>query len=912
MESFLGRARGVVGELAERAERKISTYVEALDQEPSWFNASEPCHPGEAAADAGAAQRRDKSGATCSPEGGGLEHLVAQAGSRLAPVLGRAWDRVADLTETADEGLSEFVRLVGRQVDLPPWLAGDWSEDGSPAARSPSPPAPAGDRGAGREWPPKGPRPPAPAPRPPEPAPGPPPVPAAPLPAWGAFAMGDRVRIWSNSAGGWVEDGVVKDVAARSFEAAGVTVSAGSVLVYYSGGSSCKWVPSASQGEVLQRARPTVPEDARAPSLADGAGAAKLLAVGQAAKLPPADVAKAPAPAGGDDAGASAGGRGRGFGSQLVAGSSEVEAELRSLELACHLEGRRFEDADFKPAMAGRVNRWSRPRELGYHDGKTLVGFEDWRIFRGEPSAEDVCQGELGDCWLLSSLAALAEFRRGRFLAALLPGQTKCNAAGAYIVRLCLGGRWRDITVDDRLPAMGGLGYLTQLAYCSTARQQLWASLIEKAFAKAAGSFAALSGGESQEALSMLTGWPCTVIRFSREDFDPDILWATLCTSRDAGFLMTCSSRSSADTGAESVGLVPNHAYSLINTHVVSRAGASVRLLEIRNPHAKSKWRGAWSEGSDTWTPALRQQVGFVGEKKSGLFFISLDDFLHFFEACTICRIRSESWHETRALVQLPADGGPPCFGMLLEVFDTTECSLSMTQPEERVRKGPFCDPALGSTACVGFAVLRLGPDVDRSGDAVAIAHMRCRATVSTDCWLQAGSMYLVVPLSLHEGRLPVPVVFACVSSRLVVVSRRGLSRSAAKSAWVAYARAGAKGDAKDFHGGKLHLARASGGAIVGLAENRSASQHYRVELSFESEGLRYTRGAAGSADWLAPGQGQIVQICVPDRCPGGSTGWKSSQAYEMRHVWRPPKPLHSPELPSSDADDLHTPFRLS
>ena len=43
----------------------------------------------------------------------------------------------------------------------------------------------------------------------------------------------------------------------------------------------------------------------------------------------------------------------------------------------------------------------------------------------------------------------------------------------------------------------------------------------------------ALAGGEAEEALTVLTGWPCETILFEQEEFDPDILWATMCTSRD-------------------------------------------------------------------------------------------------------------------------------------------------------------------------------------------------------------------------------------------------------------------------------------------------------------------------------------------------------------------------------------------
>ena len=154
-------------------------------------------------------------------------------------------------------------------------------------------------------------------------------------------------------------------------------------------------------------------------------------------------------------------------------------------------------------------------------------------------------------------------------------------------MRLCLGGRWRDVIVDDRLPCIGGgLATYSQLAYCSTQRCQLWASIVEKGFAKVCGSYDAVASGETEEALTIMTGWPCLNIRFDREDFDPDILWATLSTSRAAEFLMTCSisaGPSGSEEACEAAGLVPKHAYSLIDVIDVNLDGGSyTRLLKIR------------------------------------------------------------------------------------------------------------------------------------------------------------------------------------------------------------------------------------------------------------------------------------------------------------------------------------------
>ena len=98
-------------------------------------------------------------------------------------------------------------------------------------------------------------------------------------------------------------------------------------------------------------------------------------------------------------------------------------------------------------------------------------------MLRDSASPTDVQQGALGDCWLLSALALLAE--KPSLLEALLPTRV-ANDAGAYHVRLCCDGEWRTLLVDDLLPCTAH----GAPAFGSAARRQLWVPLVEKACAK--------------------------------------------------------------------------------------------------------------------------------------------------------------------------------------------------------------------------------------------------------------------------------------------------------------------------------------------------------------------------------------------------------------------------------------------
>ncbi len=112
-------------------------------------------------------------------------------------------------------------------------------------------------------------------------------------------------------------------------------------------------------------------------------------------------------------------------------------------------------------------------------------------------------QNNLGDCWLLAPLAALAARRPDR-LKRLFDATTSADlAAGRATLRLYRHGEWTPVTVDTLLPCDPSSG---APLYCSSAG---WAALVEKAYAKLLGSYAALDGGRSEEALVELTGGLC-------------------------------------------------------------------------------------------------------------------------------------------------------------------------------------------------------------------------------------------------------------------------------------------------------------------------------------------------------------------------------------------------------------------
>uniref|UniRef100_G3MR51 Calpain catalytic domain-containing protein n=1 Tax=Amblyomma maculatum TaxID=34609 RepID=G3MR51_AMBMU len=267
---------------------------------------------------------------------------------------------------------------------------------------------------------------------------------------------------------------------------------------------------------------------------------------------------------------------------------------------------------------------WKRPWEISKNPEFLKRGF----------SRFDVQQGGMGDCWVVASMATLT-LHSELFKNVVPQDQTfaKEKYAGIFHFRLWKANRWIDIVIDDRLPYNKEAESLAFIS--SKSSNEFWSALLEKAYAKLHGGYAALSGGSGNEALGTFTGGLTEQLMLERP---PKNLFRTIQKSLERNSLITCSILQEERAVQ---GLHALHEYSVTGTTEINVQGKNVRLIRVRNPWGSGEWTGAWSDKSKEWTQVSeekRKEVGLV-IKEDGEFWISEEDFIKSYQMLDFCHL---------------------------------------------------------------------------------------------------------------------------------------------------------------------------------------------------------------------------------------------------------------------------------
>ncbi|KAI4255206.1 MAG: hypothetical protein LQ352_002687 [Teloschistes flavicans] len=398
---------------------------------------------------------------------------------------------------------------------------------------------------------------------------------------------------------------------------------------------------------------------------------------------------------------------GQATGKSYEQAAADCRAAVTKIAKECRRVNLKYRDPHFDIEFDLKRNRrdcldsLSRESNLGPKSVKRVPDIFDNPVFFKEGvSANDVRQGSNGDCWFLSALCALSN-KKNLVDRVCVARDEKVGVYGFVFHR---DGEWIQTIIDDKLYLIAPDWYESTddrrtweevrrvdaeeeyrkvnqtgsralcFAQCSD-ENETWLPLLEKAFAKAHGDYGSIDGGFTGEAIEDLTGGVTTEL-LATDILDTEQFWTDEVMKVNDEFLFGCATgRFDKWQGSETAemqgarkGVIRMHAYSIQEAREIK----GERLIRIRNPWGDTEWQGAWSDGSEQWTPEWMELLNHrFGD--DGMFWISYKDFLRKYQSLDRTRLFGPEWQVTQqwttANVPWSAD------------FNDTKFDLTITRP---------------------------------------------------------------------------------------------------------------------------------------------------------------------------------------------------------------------------------------
>uniref|UniRef100_A0A7S2NM39 Calpain catalytic domain-containing protein n=1 Tax=Haptolina brevifila TaxID=156173 RepID=A0A7S2NM39_9EUKA len=312
------------------------------------------------------------------------------------------------------------------------------------------------------------------------------------------------------------------------------------------------------------------------------------------------------------------------------------------------------------------VTQWLRPEEfcnIPRPGEAPLTAYRQPTFYKSMWEIEGIIQGAgMDNRWFISALNIVAS-NRGQldrvFFGELDPTWV---AYGFFVCKFyqddpLSDDDWQVVLIDDRIP----VGSDARPAFCRNPDPNIyWAIIIEKAYAKFAGSYEAMQGGTVVQGLEDLTGGIGYKFDLEKREkewippkgSDPDRLWSEIMEKFATEHVIGCANNTKGQERPQTtkMGLLLNRAYAI----VTGGEFEDNRLMRLRVPLNEDgtalEWNGKWSDDSKQWNNRLRQMLAYGSDSEDGCFWMAYKDLCRHFNKVYMCRMLDDLW--TRVAVR--------------------------------------------------------------------------------------------------------------------------------------------------------------------------------------------------------------------------------------------------------------------